>query len=87
MNVTASGIRLIPGLTMSGAVPPLPPPLIRFLAHPVIVNFVISEAVKESLLSHKRRVELGVTFLGENHGCRMEFTVMGSAVSPVCLRV
>jgi hypothetical protein len=42
---------------------------------------VIYEAVKESFLSHKRRVELGVTFFRENRGFRMEIVIMGSTIT------
>jgi hypothetical protein len=73
--VIESGLRLIPGLLMSGTVLqlPLPPPIIRFLAQPVIGHCVIYEAVKESFLSYKSRVELGITFLGKivDLGCEL----------------
>ena len=53
MNVTANGLRLISGLTMSGIITPLPPPLIRLLAT-LSLSIVVYEAVNESFLSHKR---------------------------------
>ena len=80
MNVTANGLRLISGLTMSGIITPLPPPLIRLLAT-LSLSIVVYEAVNESFLSHKRWVEHGIAFLSENHGFRMEIIIVGSTIT------
>ena len=57
MNVPAAGLRLMPGLTMSGIVhtsTSTSTSTNSLLSHPVFVHCVIYEAVKESFLSHKR---------------------------------
>jgi hypothetical protein len=42
---------------------------------------VIYEAVKESFLSHKRRMKLDITFFRENRGFRKEIIIMGSTIT------